>query len=191
VRKQKYISLQYISSVCADIWYDSISSRIEIEMKLYHTVSCRNELVRDAYDAGQTRIESLVWKHKYVSIHIGMHIMWDKQAEKCIIIVTIHIECFVQTNYMTAYRLEMKLYPALSCRNELVLDAYHAGHTSSESLVRKHNISLQYISSVSCRQITWQHIVSYRNQDEIVSYCMVSKWIRAGCISCGTHTPLS
>jgi hypothetical protein len=113
--------------------------------------------------------------------------MWDKQAEKCIIIVTIHIECFVQTNYMTAYRLEMKLYHALSCRNELVLDAYHAGHTSSESLVRKHNISLQYISSVSCRQITCQHIVSYRNQDEIVSYCMVSKRTRAGCISCGTN----
>ncbi len=64
-----------------------------------------------------------------------MHIMWDKQAGKCIIIVTIHIECFVQTNYMTAYRLEMKLYHALSCRNELVLDAYHAELASSPACV--------------------------------------------------------
>ncbi len=56
--------------------------------------------------------------------------MWDKQSEKCIIIVTILIECFVQTNEMTAYRLEMKFDHTVSCRNELVRDEYHAGQTS-------------------------------------------------------------
>ncbi len=62
----------------ADRLHDSLSSCIIIEMKLYHIVSCRNELVRDAYHVGQTRIECLVrfenmntfrvWKHKYISL---------------------------------------------------------------------------------------------------------------------------
>jgi hypothetical protein len=42
----------------------------------------------------------------------------------------INIECCVQKNDMTAYRLEMKLDHTVSCRNDLVRDACHAGQTS-------------------------------------------------------------
>ena len=40
---------------------------------------------------------------------------WVFVAETWIHIVTIHIECFVQTNYMAAYRLVMKLYHTVIC----------------------------------------------------------------------------
>ena len=59
-----------------------------LEMKFYHTVSCRNGLVRDAYHAGQTRIECSVQKHEYILLH--------------------YISCFVQKNYRIAYRLVLK-----------------------------------------------------------------------------------
>ncbi len=139
-----------------------------LDTKLDHTVSCRNELVRDAYQTEQIRIECLVRKHNYISLQYicfvqtndmiayrlvsksrwnwiilcrienscGMHIMRDNHvprvfgAETWINIVTIHIEWFVQTNDMSAYRLEMKLYHTVSCRNDLVRDAYHAGQSS-------------------------------------------------------------
>jgi tRNA G37 N-methylase TrmD len=92
-----------------------------LEMKLDQTVSCRNELVRDTYHAGQTRIES-VWCRKLNSYCYNLHRVF--RADK------INIECCVQKNDMTAYRLEMKLDHTVSCRNDLVRNACHAGQTS-------------------------------------------------------------
>jgi hypothetical protein len=41
-------------------------------------------------------------------------------------IISIHIECFVQTNYMISYRIEIEietnLYRIVSCRNDVVRD---------------------------------------------------------------------
>ena len=150
----------------ADKWHDSISSWDEIES--YHIVFKRTR-------AGCILCETIMYQE------VG--------AETWIHCVTIHIDCSMQTNNMIAYCLEMKLYHTVSSRNKLVRDAYHAGQTSMKCLVRKHrHISLQYISSVLCRQMTWQHIVSYRTRDDIVSYRIVLKRTRAGCISCGTNT---
>ena len=43
----------------ADRLLDIASFRIEVEMKFHRIVSCLNDVVRDAYHAGQTRIECL------------------------------------------------------------------------------------------------------------------------------------
>ena len=87
--------------------------------------------------------------------------------------VTIHFECFVQTNDMIAYRLKTKFDHTVSCWNELVRDTHQTGQIRIECLVQKHKyISLKYTSSVSCKQIAWYHIFSYT---------------RAGCISCRTN----
>ena len=63
-------------------------------------------------------------------------------------------ECNVRhsnAEYFSAYCLEMNFDHTVSCRNELMRDAYHAGQTRIKNLVRKHKyISLQYISSVLC-----------------------------------------
>ena len=76
---------------------------------------------------------------------------------------------------MTAYRLKMKLYHTISCRNEIVREAYHAGQTSIECLVNTYRAFRADKSNDS--------ILS---RDEIISYRIVSKRTRAGCISCGT-----
>jgi hypothetical protein len=67
LRKHEYISLQYISSVSCRQFETNDMTAYRLEMKMYYTVSCRNELVRDAYHAGQTSIKKLVLKHKYIS----------------------------------------------------------------------------------------------------------------------------
>ena len=165
-------------------------------MKFNHTVSHRNELVREAYHASQTHIESLVRKHKYILLqyrssvscrqmtwqHIvsrwnfiityrvktnscGMHIKQDKYESSvwCGNIDTYRYNTHRLSRADIWYdsiscriKLDMTLYHTVSCPNELVRDAYHAGQIRIECLVRKHRyISSQYISSVSCRQITW------------------------------------
>ena len=92
-------------------------------------------------------------------------------AETGIHIVTIHIECFVQTNDMTVYSLEMKLYHTISCRNEIVREAYHAGQTSIECLVNTYRAFRADKSNDSI--LSRDEIISYRIVSSPVVSCLV------------------
>ncbi len=191
-------------------------------MEFDHPVSCRNELVRDAYHAGPARIES-VWcrnidtycyntyrvfradelqesiscRDEIVSYRIVSkrtragcisnctNTNWVFGAETWIHIVTIHIECFVQTNDMTAYHLEMKLFHTVSCRNELMRDAHNAGQRRIESVWCGNMNTYCYNTCRVFRAEKWHDSISSR--DETLSNRIVSKRTRAGCISCRKH----
>ncbi len=143
-----------------------------------------------------------------------MHKLRDKYVSRVwcgtkIHIVTIHIECFMQTNDTTVYRLVSKsrwnwiiLYrvETNSCgmhmmrdkhvsrvwcenintyRYNTYRDAYHVGQTSRKMYNYCYNAYRVF------RADKWHDSISSR--DEIWSYRIVSKRTRAGCISCGTN----
>ena len=120
----------------------------------------------------------------------GMHIMRDNPASSvwCGNIDTLHYNTYRvfradkwHDSKSIHIEIEMKFNHTVSCRNELyrMHITSHAGQTRIESLVQKHEyILLQYTSSVSCRQMTWQHIVLTWNC--IIPYRVVTN-------SCGMH----
>jgi hypothetical protein len=100
----------------------------------------------------------------------GMHIMRDKQAAR--------VWCGNMNTYRyNTYRVFRadKWHDSISSRDEIVSYRIVSKRTRAgciscgtsmyrECLVREHKYrSLQYIASVSCRQMTWQHIISRWN----------------------------
>jgi hypothetical protein len=116
-----------------------------------------------------------------------MHIMRDKHVSR---VWCGNIDTYRYNTYRVFRAVKWhdiilsQLDHTVSCRNDLVRDAYQTGQIRIECLVRKHKyISLEYISSVLCRQMTWQHIVSWWNF--IIPYRVETN--SCGMITCGTN----
>ena len=153
---------EYISSVsCRQVkWQHIVSRWNHIISYRVETNSCGMHIMRD-------NPASSVWCGNIDTLHYNTYRVF--RADKWHDSKSIHIE------------IEMKFNHTVLCRNELyrMNITSHAGQTRIESLVRKHEyILLQYTSSVSCRQMTWQHIVSKWNW--IIPYRVQSN-------SCGMH----
>jgi hypothetical protein len=172
---------------CADKWHDSKSSHIKIKMKLYHIVSCWNKLVRDACHAGQTRIESLMRKHRYTSLQYissfscrwmtWQHIVsrWNLILPYCVETNScgIHIiqekyESRVWCGNINAYRYNTNrlfradiLYDSILSRVKVEMKLYHTVSCQTNSY-GMHIMQDKQASSVWCGNIDTFHYNTYQ-----------------------------